>query len=204
MYPAFIAAAFFTGILLNDVLQKVAPMELGKHFLFGFLAVLGLWAIEARGMPIVAWGLLVVPTAVLSTSLVYVFLSPAAPVAPVVAPMPIPKPIPPAPKEVPEETPIQLPDENTVCVDLDFSDAANTKPALPSCDIGADGTIGMPGTVKPVTPSCPTNLSQTTGSASATTAATTTAPSATQTLDDLLKSMNKSLTPVTVCEAGAA
>jgi hypothetical protein len=189
MYPALITAAFFTGVLLDDVIQKANPTEIGKHFLFGFLAVLGLWALEVRGMPIVAWGLLVVPTTVFLATLTYVFLSPP-PAKPFV---PIP---PPAPKPAPKEEPtVQLPDENTVCVELEF-DPSNPKPApLPSCDVGADGTIGMPGTVcpqaAPITPSCSTDLSR---------VSETTAPSATETLDSLLKSINPSLTPVTTCK----
>ena len=196
MYPAIIAAAFFTAVLLNDLAQNQTPMEIGKHIFFGFIAVFGLWALEFREMGIVAWGLLVVPTVVFASSLLYTVLNPPPP--------PAPKPLPPAPKPAPqpEEPAVQLPDENTVCVELEFDPSPKPAP-LPSCEVGADGTIGMPGTLpKPApAPSCPSDLIGGTSTPGATGGAgsSTGASSTTQTLEDLLKSMNKSLTPVTVC-----
>jgi hypothetical protein len=199
MYPAIIAAAFFTAVLLNDLAQNQKPMEIGKHVFFGVLAVFGLWALEYRDMGIVAWGLLVIPAVVFASSLLYTVLNPP----------PAPKPLPPAPapapapKPEPEEPVVQLPDENTVCVELEF-DPSKPKPApLPSCEVGADGTIGMPGTLPKPTPapSCPSDIigGVSAGSLSGRGGSSTSASSTTQTLEDLLKSMNKSLTPVTVC-----
>lgn len=196
MYPAIIAAAFFTAVLLNDLAQNQTPMEIGKHVFFGFIAVFGLWALEFREMGIVAWGLLVVPTVVFASSLLYTVLNPPPP--------PAPKPLPPAPKPEPqpEEPAVQLPDENTVCVELEFD--SSPKPVTPpSCEVGADGTIGMPGTLpKPEpAPSCPSDIigGVSADSLSGSGGSSTSASSTTQTLEDLLKSMNKSLTPVTVC-----
>lgn len=174
-------------------------MTFGKNIFFGVVAIVGLWALEARGLGIVAWGLLVIPAVVFASGFLYTILNPVAKPLP---PIPIPKPLPP-PK--PEEPAVQLPDENTVCVELEFDPSKPKPQPLPSCEVGADGTIGMPGTLPlpaPV-PSCPTGISGSGsgsgGSGSSGSGASTTTPTATQTLEDLLKSMNKSLTPVTVC-----
>lgn len=198
MYAAVIAAAFFTAVLLNDLAQNIKAMEIGKHVFFGFLAVFGLWMLESRDMGIVAWGLLVVPAVVFASSLLYTILNP---------PLPPPKPLPPppAPKPEPEEPVVNLPDENTVCVELEF-DPSKPKPVpQPSCEVGEDGTIGMPGTLpKPQpqpSPSCPSDLigGTSSGGSSSLDGSASSSPSSTQTLEQLLKAMNPSLTPVTVC-----
>lgn len=202
MYPAIIVAAFFTGVFLNNLFQKAPPVELGKTFLFGFVAVLGLWALEAREMPIVAWALLVVPTVVFASSFLYAALNPPPPPKPKPLPAPLPAP---APK--PEEPAVQLPDENTVCVELEF-DPSKPKPApLPSCSVCEDGSLGMPGSC-PAEPACPTDALNSLGGNVGGSGrggfgggASSSGPTATPNLDDLLKSMNKSLTPVTVCNA---
>jgi protein TonB len=198
MYPAIIAAAFFTAVVLNDIFQSAKPMTFGKNIFFGIIAIVGLWALEARGLGIVAWGLLVIPAVVFASGFLYTILNPLPKPLP-----PPPKPAPPPPPK-PEEPAVQLPDENTVCVELEFDPSKPEPHPLPSCDVGADGTIGMPGTLPlpaPV-PSCPTGLSSTTGTSGS--GAFTSTPTATPTLEDLLKSMNKSLTPVTVCPSNVA
>jgi hypothetical protein len=203
MYPAIIAAAFFTGVILNSLFQNAPPMEIGKLFFFGFIAIVGLIALELRDLPIVAWGLLLIPTIVFASSLVYAFLNPPA--------APEPKPLPPAPKPAPkpEEPTVQVPDENTVCVELEFDPSKPKPQPLPTCDVGADGTIGMPGTVPDACPdepkpSCPTDLVSALGGSvgsGSSSSGSGSGATKTPTLDELLKSMNKSLTPVTVCNA---
>lgn len=183
MFAALVAAAFITGAVINDFIQKNTAMETGKHAFFGFIAVVSLWALEASGRAAIAWGLLLVPSVVFFSSLIYVFVNGMP--APAVVPAPAPAP---APQPEPEPT-VNLPDENTVCVELEF-DPSKSKPApLPSCDVSEEtGEIGMPGSF-PVKPS-PTE-------ADAAAAAQEQKP---PTPEEILASLNKRLTPYTVCD----
>lgn len=161
-------------------------METGKHVFFGFIAVASLWALDASGRGAIAWGLLLIPSVVFFSSLIYVFVNDVPAPAVAVAPKPAPKPTP-----EPEPT-VNLPDENTVCVEMEF-DPSKPKPApLPSCDVSEEtGEIGMPGSF-PVKPA-----GTEADAASAAAAAQEQKP---PTPEEILASLNKRLTPYTVCD----
>lgn len=183
MYSAFIAAAFFIGVIINDAIQKIPPVEMAKHTFFGFISVLGLWALEESGRSALAWGLFLIPTFVCIGSLIYVSVTDSPKREFVPAP---PKPL---PKE-PEPT-LQLPNENTVCVELTFDPSKPKHEPIPTCEVSeTTGEIGMPGTlpIGPVPTKRDSDSSQET-------------PDAPVDSADILASLNKRITPYTVCDS---
>ncbi len=184
MNPAFVAAAFFVAVVLNDLIQKNSTMDLAKHALFGFIVVLGLWALASSGRSAIAWGLFMVPLLVFIGSFLYVLITgtgekhrfvPAAPA--------------PAPSTVSEPAPVlNLPDESTVCVEMTFDPNEPKHEPLPTCEVSeTTGEVGMPGTLpKPPKPS--QDQSQSQGQPSAST-------------EDVLGELNRRLTPYTVCDS---
>jgi hypothetical protein len=203
MYPALITASFFTGVFLNDLIQGQPMMEITKHLFFGTLCVVILWVLDVGGKPLVSWGLLLVPSLVFGVGILYFLANPIAPQKP--APTPLPPPPPPPPSAEPEPETVNLPDALTACVEMDFTQQKDTSNVLPMCDVGSDGSIGMPGTLPPMSvpappppiPACPSVLGGTSGSSSA---IGPQAPGGSLTTSvSLLSTLNRSLTPVTTC-----
>ncbi len=186
MYSALIAAAFFVGVIINDAIQKNPPMDIGKHAFFGFVSVFGLWAIEESGRSAVAWGLFLVPTFVFIGSFIYVGVTGA----PKQEPSPPMKPLPAPPKQLSEPEPaLQLPTEDTVCVELTFDPNKPKPEPIPTCEVSeTTGEIGMPGTLPIDKP----KKEESSGD---------TMPEVPPNPADILASLNKRLTPYTVCDS---
>jgi hypothetical protein len=187
MYPAFVAAAFFVAVVINDLIQQNPPMDLAKHAFFGFIVVLGLWALAKSGRIAIAWGLFIVPLFVFIGSFLYVIITgtgekhkfvPAAPA--------------PAPSAVSEPAPVlNLPDESTVCVEMTFDPNAPKPEPTPTCEVSdTTGEVGMPGTLPK--PQSKPSQDQGQGNAQKQASAST---------EDVLGELNRRLTPYTVCDS---
>jgi hypothetical protein len=190
MYAALTTAALFTGVILNDLYSAGEPL---KHFLFGLVGTAVIGTLEQRGFVPVAWGLLIVPLAIISSVFISILWVP-----PVTAPSPAPAPVP-VPKPEPKPEPlVQLPDtpfRKTVCEEVDAQPSTYVPPAPVQCSFATDGTPMMPApppTVGPL-PSVPSTMSPT---------ASQPAPPEVTTskqLNVLADAVKLNLTPVTTC-----
>lgn len=195
MYAALVTAALFTGIILNDLYSTYDRNQPLKHFLFGFVATILMTVLEYFGYEPVAWSLLIVPVAVITSIFISVLWSPPAPPAP---PKPAPSPLPkPEPKPEPK---VQLPDTpfiKTICEEVDAQPATYTPPTVTQCSFATDGTPIMP---EPEPTIGPFPVAQTVASAESSPASTAaTATSTTAPLAALASAVKLNLTPVTTC-----
>jgi len=193
MYSAFVTAALFIGIIINDYISNQSATN---HIFIGIIAVAGMVLLAYKGLDRIGWILLAVPVVVISVSFIYISLNSKKE-----APTPVPAPAPaPTPAPKPSSTPIlNLPDpldDNSVCIE--YSAPPKIKTA-PQCTLLADGTVGLPPacpTSEPAsvhTPPPPTPTSSRTGSSNTNSNPTT--------VSNLLNSIKSNLTPVSYCNS---
>jgi len=72
-YPAITTAAFFTAIVLYDVIQRRTE-DIGKHVLLGFISTLIMVVLSQKGADFVAWGLLTLPMFIIALSFIVIYL----------------------------------------------------------------------------------------------------------------------------------
>lgn len=193
MYAALTTAALFTGVILNDLYSTYDMMTPLKHFLFGFVATILMGILEAFGYTPVAWSLLIVPLAIISSIFVSVLWNPPVPKPPAASLVPTPPPKKEAPK-------LQLPDtpfKKTICEEVDAMPADYKPPELVQCAFATDGAPIMPAAEPTVGPFPVSQPVVSTGSVAAPAAK----PEVTTTtqLNALANAVKLNLTPVTTC-----
>jgi hypothetical protein len=200
MYAALVTAALFTGIILNDLYSTYDRNQPLKHFLFGFVSTIIMVVLEYFGYEPVAWSLLIVPIAIITSIFISVLWSPPNPAPPkptLSAPTPAPAPPKPAPK-------VQLPDTpyiKTICEEVDAQPATYAPAPVAQCDFATDGTPIMPAAEPTVGPFPVTQPVTSIASLPAPTKnSSTSSPSSTpNTLSALESAVKLNLTPVTSC-----
>lgn len=73
-YPAITTAAFFTAIIIRDVITRNSS-DIGSHSFLGLICVLGMIVLSMNGADFVAWGLLVLPMFIILLSYVLTYFN---------------------------------------------------------------------------------------------------------------------------------
>ena len=73
-YPAITTAAFFTAIIIRDVITRNSS-DIGNHSFLGLICVLGMIVLSMNGADFVAWGLLVLPMFIILLSYVLTYFN---------------------------------------------------------------------------------------------------------------------------------